>query len=194
MSRVFWVRHGPTHAKAMVGWSDIPADLSNTAQLARVSEHLPEEAVVISSDLIRASATADAIAGSRTRLPHDPDLREIHFGEWEMQGFDTIEDQAHLRSFWENPGDVRPPGGESWHEVSARIERAIDRVIAGHPGRDVVAVAHMGAIITQVQQALQISAYEAFAHKIDNLSVTELHRTGSGMSAGWKAASINHHP
>ena len=41
MSRLFLVRHGPTHAKTMVGWSDLPADLSDTAALARLSDHLP---------------------------------------------------------------------------------------------------------------------------------------------------------
>ena len=64
MSRVHWVRHGPTHAKTLVGWTDLPADLSNTAQLQRLSDHLPQDAVVISSDLIRAADTADAIAGN----------------------------------------------------------------------------------------------------------------------------------
>lgn len=190
MSRVFWVRHGPTHARAMVGWSDVPADLSDTARLERLAAHLPAEAVVISSDLVRATATADAIAGPRQRLAHDSDLREIHFGAWELQPFDQILDKDHLRAFWEQPGDVSAPGGESWHDVTARIDRAIARVLAAHPGRDIVAVAHMGAILTQVQKALQVSAYEAFAHKIDNLSVTELHRTGPG----WRAAAINHHP
>lgn len=190
MNRIFWVRHGPTHANSMVGWSDLPADLSDTGQLARLDTHLPNDALVISSDLSRAVTTADAIAGSRTRLNHDPDLREIHFGEWELQAFDTIPDQVHLRAFWENPGDIRPPGGESWHEVSARIDRAIGRVMDVFPGRDIVAVAHMGAILTQVQQALEVSAYEAFSRRIDNLSVTELHRAG----AGWTAAHINHLP
>ena len=190
MSRFFWVRHGPTHAKAMVGWSDIAADLSDTAQIARLSAHLPADALVISSDLIRATATADAVAGTRDRLSHDSDLREIHFGAWEMQGFDTIPDQDHLRSFWEQPGDVRPPGGESWHEVVARVDRGVARLIAAHPGRDIIAVAHFGAILTQVQQALQVGAYEAFSHRIDNLSVTELHWDG----ARWHAEGINHIP
>lgn len=175
MSRFFWVRHGPTHAKTMVGWSDIPADLSDTGLIARVDAHLPKDALVISSDLIRARATADAIQGGRERLPHDPDLREIHFGDWELKRFDEVEDEAHIRRFWEHPGDVRPPSGESWHEVAARVDRAAARLLAAHPGRDIIAVAHFGAILTQVQQALQIGAYEAFAHKIDNLSVTELH-------------------
>ncbi|MEQ9259546.1 MAG: histidine phosphatase family protein [Roseovarius sp.] len=190
MSRVFWVRHGPTHAKTMVGWSDLPADLSDTARLARLSAHLPQEAVVISSVLIRASATADAIAGARLRLPNDPDLREIHFGAWELQPFDAIPDQQHLMAFWDTPGDIRPEGGESWHEVTARIDRAIARTRAAHPGQDIIAVAHMGAILTQVQQALRIPATEAFAHRIENLSVTELHYRDTG----WHAARINHHP
>ena len=172
MSRIFWVRHGPTHAKSMVGWSDLPADLSDTAQIGRLAAYLPADALVISSDLIRASATADAVQGARTRLPHDPDLREIHFGAWELQAFDAVEDPAHLQAFWDNPGDIRPKGGESWHAVSARVSAAAARLVATHPGRDIIAVAHFGAILTQVQDALQISAYAAFSHRIDNLSVT----------------------
>jgi broad specificity phosphatase PhoE len=190
MTRVFWVRHGPTHAKSMVGWSDIPADLSDAARIARLSKHLPEKAIVISSDLIRAADTADAIAGSRMRLPHNPDLREIHFGDWELKSFDTIPDQDLLRSFWDNPGDIRAPGGESWNEVTNRVNTAIQRVVESHPGHDIIAVAHFGAILTQVQQALRITAFEAFGHKIDNLSVTELHRRPDG----WFAHNINHLP
>lgn len=190
MRRIFWVRHGPTHARTMVGWSDIPADLSDTARLARLSAHLPADALIISSDLIRARSTADAIAGGRCRLPDDPDLREIHFGTWELQAFDAIPDQSRLRAFWDRPGDIRPPGGESWHDISARVTRAIARLSAAHPGRDIVAVAHLGVILTQVQAALGLPAHEAFAHRIDNLSVTELHRT----ARGWQVHAINHLP
>ena len=190
MSRFFWVRHAPTHAKTMVGWSDLPADLSDTAQLLRLADALPQDAVVISSDLIRAAATADAIAGGRLRLPHDPDLREIHFGAWELARFDEVEDQDRLRAYWDQPGDIRPPGGESWHDVSARVGRAVDRLLTAQAGRDIVVVAHFGVILTQVQKAMRISAYEAFAHRIDNLSVTELHLSDDV----WKALRINHLP
>lgn len=190
MSRVFWVRHGPTHAKAMVGWSDIPADLSDTARITRLNAFLPSEAIVISSDLIRAVATADAIAGDRHRLPHDPNLREIHFGDWEMQNYDTIEDQAKLRAFWDEPGLVRAPSGETWNDVVDRVDQGIANVLAAHPGADIIAVAHMGAILTQVQQAERVTAYEAFAQKIDNLSVTELVLDGDA----WRSVRINHCP
>lgn len=75
MTTWWWVRHGPTHAKGMVGWRDLPADLSDQAALARLSTYLPQQALVVSSDLIRSVATADAIQGARQRLDH---AGEIH--------------------------------------------------------------------------------------------------------------------
>ena len=59
MTRLFLVRHGPTHAKTMVGWSDLPADLSDRAALDRLAGFLPDQATVISSD---GHLTAPAIA------------------------------------------------------------------------------------------------------------------------------------
>ncbi|MBB93516.1 MAG: histidine phosphatase family protein [Rhodobacteraceae bacterium] len=192
MTRLFLVRHGPTHAKGMVGWTDLPADLSDTAALDRLSAHLPDDALVISSDLQRCTATADAIARGRRRLPHDPDLREIHFGAWEMRQFDEVhaEDPDHISAFWQNPGLVTPPQGESWHQMRARSDAAIDRLIAAHTGADLVVVAHFGMILGQVERALCIPTTEAFARRIDNLSVTELtHTTG-----GWTVGQVNHRP
>ena len=176
----------------MVGWSDLPADLSDTAALLRLSNHLPQDALVISSDLSRAASTADAIQASRHRLPHDPSLREINFGDWELRRFKEIEaeDPDHIRAYWTTPGDVRPPNGESWHQVCARVDAAIDRLIAAHTGRDLIVVAHFGVILTQVQRALQMDAEQAFGHKIDNLSVTEITRDATG----WSVTRINHIP
>ncbi|WP_164659480.1 histidine phosphatase family protein [Tropicibacter sp. Alg240-R139] len=191
-TRLHMVRHGPTHAKTMVGWSDLPADLSDTAAIARLSNHLPHQAIVISSDLSRAADTASAIQGNRTRLPHRSDLREINFGEWELRRFAEIdaEDPALIRAYWETPGDVRPPNGESWNEVCARVNAAIDALIAQHSGNDLIIVAHFGVILTQVQRALRLDAEQAFGHKIDNLSITEL----THHAQGWDVARINHLP
>ena len=36
MTRILWVRHAPTHATGMVGWTDLAADLSDVGALARV--------------------------------------------------------------------------------------------------------------------------------------------------------------
>jgi alpha-ribazole phosphatase len=192
VTRLWWVRHGPTHEKTMVGWRDVPADLSDTETLARLNAHLPQDALIISSDLIRATATADALGQGRHRLPHQPGLRELHFGDWDGQTWDAIA-TAHPElsfAYWDDPGDHRPPNGESWNEAAARIHAATDALIATHPGRDIIVVAHFGAILTQVQRAMGCAAVDVFAHRIDNLSVTRIDRHVTG----WDVIAINHLP
>lgn len=171
-----WVRHGPTHQKTFVGWRDVPADLSDVEQIKRLETFLPRDALVISSDLLRASATADAICADRTRLASEPMLREFHFGAWDGWAFEKVAEVSPdvSRAYWETPGDTAPPGGESWNTAALRVATAVRRISAQHPGRDIIAVAHIGVILTQVQAANNWTPVEAIAHKIDNLSVTSI--------------------
>lgn len=175
MSRLWLVRHGPTGGKAMYGWTDIAADLSDSAALDRLAAALPAGLPVVSSDLIRARATADAIAGSRPRLPDEPDLREVHFGEWEGRGFAEVWTRSPrlAQRLWDAPGDAHPPGGESWHTLAARVGSAIDRLRAAHPD-GLIAVAHFGSILTQVQRATGETAKQVFSRKLRHLSLTEI--------------------
>ena len=176
MTVIFLIRHGPTHAKGMVGWSDLAADLSDIDGLARLEAALPKEAVVISSDLSRAVATADAIQATRQRLPHDRDLREMNFGDWELKVFSEVaaETPARLRAFYETPGEISPPNGDSWNALCARSNAAIDRLVASNHAQNLIVVAHFGVILSQVQRAFGLTAYQAFGHKIQNLSITDL--------------------
>ena len=191
-TRFHLLRHGPTHARAMVGWSDVPADLSDLARLERLTAILPPTAIVVSSDLSRAVATADAIQGTRRRLPHISGLREIHFGAWEMRTWAEVDAESpdHIRAFWDKPGDIAPPDGESWNALLRRVSAAMDALAQDHSGADVIVVGHFGQILTQVQRAAGLSAVEVFAQKIDNLSLTRVdHHQGS-----WRLGAINQTP
>lgn len=191
MTRFWWVRHGPTHEKAFVGWRDVPADLSDTARIARLNAYLPITGLVVSSDLIRASSTADVLT-DRPRLPDMPGLREFNFGDWDGQHFAQVA-ATHptlSRQYWEKPGDIAPPNGESWNTAAARVCVAVDRLLTTYPGQDIILVAHIGVILTQVQIALGITPYQALGHHIDNLSVTCLTQN----SGQWQAGVINHIP
>lgn len=187
-----WVRHGPTHEKSFVGWRDVPADLSDVVKVGRLDAMLPRPALVLSSDLIRASATADVLMAGRMRLPNEPDIREFNFGDWDGMHFTEVSerDPGLSRRYWENPGDIAPPNGESWNEAAARVVPFVDRMNRDHPGAHIVAVAHFGIIMTQIQRASGLSAYEVLGHKIDNLSVTRLvHEAGL-----WRVEAINQCP
>lgn len=194
MTTWHWVRHGPTHEKSFVGWRDVPADLSDTALIDRVRAHLPDEALIVSSDLIRSITTADVLTlpGHR-RLAHMPDLREINFGVWDGMRFDAVaaRDPQLSRDYWEKPGDIQAPEGESWNQTKTRVDAAVDHLNTAHSGAHIIAVAHFGVILTQVQRALGVSAYDAMAHKIDNISVTTIRHHGG---AHWDVEQINHLP
>ncbi len=193
MTTWHWVRHGPTHAKNFVGWRDVPADLSDRAQIERLRAYLPDRAVLVSSDLTRTRATADALSQpTHLRLPPNPHLREIHFGLWDGMHFEDVSarDPALSRAFWETPGAVKAPYGESWDAASERVNAAVNAINARFPAEHVIAVAHFGVILTQVQRALGLSAYDTLSHKIDNYSVTQISWSG----AAGEVAAINHLP
>ncbi|QPM88874.1 histidine phosphatase family protein [Pseudooceanicola algae] len=191
MTRLFLVRHGPTHAKCMVGWTDLPADLSDQPRLDALSDYLPKDAHLISSDLQRCRATADCLAGpGRHRLPDDPALRELHFGAWEMKQFAEIDasDPDLSRRYWTEPGAACAPDGESWNQMAARVGPAIDR--HAPPGRDLIAVVHFAVILSQVARFTGQTPTEVLAQPIEPLSVTriDLGRDGPVLRA------INHQP
>jgi broad specificity phosphatase PhoE len=189
--RLYWVRHGPTHQKTFTGWRDVPADLSDVDAIARLDAFLPDRAPVVSSDLVRAITTADALQGTRPRLAHQPALREFDFGHWDgLHHSEVAMRDPHLsRLFWEKPGDVAAPGGESWNAVAGRVAPAIDTLwTASHD--DLIAVAHFGVILCHLSAATGLTPYKALGHKIDNLSVTVLVQEG----AHWVAERINHTP
>lgn len=175
-----------------MGWRDVPADLSDTAQIARLNAHLPRPALLVSSDLIRARATADVLAMGRDRLPDAPEIREFNFGDWDGLHFSEVSarDPDLARAYWETPGDIAPPNGESWNAAAARITPFVDRMNAAHPRAHIIAVAHIGVIMTQIQRASGVDPYAALGNTIDNLSVTQLvHDAGT-----WRVEAINQHP
>ncbi len=192
MTRFWWVRHGPTHRKTMIGWTDAPADLSDIEGLARLDAHLPKDALVLSSDLSRCIETAKAIGGKRQFLPPRKNLRELHFGDWEDQSFDTASglDPALIRAFWDTPGDIQAPNGESWNQLCLRVRGEVDQLCREHTNRDIVIVAHYGVILSQIQHAGNMPAKAATSFHIDNLSVTRLEHLGDA----WRIMGVNHKP
>ncbi|MBB5720490.1 broad specificity phosphatase PhoE [Loktanella ponticola] len=189
MTRFWLVRHGPTHQKTFTGWRDVPADLSDTDALNRLSDYLPMDALLTSSDLQRSVKTADAIAGPRTRLAARKSLREFDFGVWDGMHHSEVaaRDPILSRAFWENPGDLAAPHGESWNAVTRRVTDALTNIAQENMNANIVVVGHMGMIMTMIAQC-GYTPYAAMGHKIDNLSVTDMRLT----LQGWQIGTINH--
>lgn len=147
-------RHGQTAFNAQrrfQGQLDVPLNDLGRSQAAKAARHLAAlgPAAIYSSDLSRASQTADALArltGLSVKL--DPGLRERAGGEWE--GKSDVELREHYADYstWTSaPAAWAPPGGESGTQVTDRTSAALLRIADTAPGGSVtVAVAHGGCL------------------------------------------------
>lgn len=174
----FWIRHGPTNVSGLYGWTDVSVDLSDKMTLTWLNNSLSQDALVISSDLQRASQTADAIQGSRIRLPDEMNLRELNFGQWEGKTPQEVTEIDRVLSidFWEKPGNIKAPGGESWNDLYHRVNDVVDNLSRKYPDKDLVFVAHYAVILTQIQRVLEVPSIQVMHRKIHNFSLTKITR------------------
>lgn len=88
-------------------------------------------AIVVSSDLSRAAATARAVCehvGLPLRL--DDRLRETHFGEWQGLTGAEVQERWPERFLRWRSGEDHPVGGETPAEVGARAFECLEEVLA----------------------------------------------------------------
>jgi glucosyl-3-phosphoglycerate phosphatase len=144
---VVW-RHGLTTYNAerrFQGQSDIPLNEVGRAQAAQAARYLAalRPSAIYSSDLSRASATADALA-RLTGLPvHlEKDLRERSGGSWEgLTDTEIAERYPVERATW------TPPDGEPVAAVTDRASAALERIADGMPGGSLAVVVGHGAAL-----------------------------------------------
>jgi probable phosphoglycerate mutase len=91
----------------------------------------------------------------------EPDLREVHLGEWEgglyrqkVADGDPVAMQMLKEQRWEIV-----PGAEKAEVFATRIRGAIERIAAAHPGQRVVAFSHGAAIGEVLAQATGSSPF-----------------------------------
>lgn len=184
-TRVLLVRHGES-APAVVGrpfplaggHGDPPLHPEGVRQAQAVGERLAateDIAAIYVTTLQRTHQTAAPLAELLAMRPTvEPDLREVHLGDWEggelrvrAAAGDPIFAEVMSLQRW----DVIP-GAEPLEAFDHRLQEGLRRVVAGHPDRTVVAVVHGGVIGQLLAHALGIQGFAFTA--ADNASITEL--------------------
>jgi len=200
VTRWWWVRHAPVtdHGGRLYGRTNVPANTSERPRFEGLARALPQDAVWLTSNLLRTHQTADAIAEAGHDVPArtiDPDLDEQDFGDWHGLTWSEVASErgsglAH--KYWVTPAHVAPPEGESFVDVMERVTAAIGRRTARHGGADIVAVAHGGSIRAALALALELDPERALAFSIDNLSITRIdHVDGPARGGAWRVVAVN---
>ena len=176
--RVFLIRHGETawsKEGRHTGRTDLPLLDQGRHQAEQVGARLRplSFAMVRTSPLLRARETC-AGAGLGEQAVVDDDLVEWDYGAYE--GRRTVEIQAE-RPGWHLFSDGCP-GGETFADVSARVERVIAR--ATSVDGNVALFAHGHVLRTFATRWLQLGPALATALTLDPATVSILGRERDG--------------
>jgi len=173
---IFMVRHGetaltPSRTFSGAGGSDPELSAHGRWQAERVAEAIAplDISTIIASPMQRTRQTAMAI-GQRIGVEPvvDPRWLEVNFGAWDGLLFAQIaESDGALLDRWLTAPDVRPPGGESYAEMAARLDEAVSDLRARLAGERVLVVSHSTPIRHLVRQALEAPAHSA--HRLEVL-------------------------
>jgi len=157
-TEILLVRHGESRAAVhgepfplVDGQGDPELAPDGREQAAQVGERLRHHrvAAIYVTSLRRTHETAAPLAGHLGLTPIvEPDLREVHLGEWEgglfrvkvAQG-DPIYERMQTEQRW----DVIP-GAESHDRLRQRVQPCLQRIHQKHPDQMVVAVVHGGIV------------------------------------------------
>ena len=199
VTRWWWVRHAPVtdHGGRLYGRTNVPANTSERPPFEALARALPQDAVWLTSDLLRTHQTADAIAEAGHAVSEraiEADLDEQDFGAWQGLTWNEVaaERGGLAHKYWVAPAHVTPPEGESFVDVIERVTAAVTRRTTHHAGSDIVAVAHGGSIRAALALALGLDPERALAFSIDNLSITRIdHVDGPARGGAWRVAAVN---
>ncbi|MCF6291511.1 MAG: histidine phosphatase family protein [Desulfobacterales bacterium] len=188
---LYLVRHGATPANLenrFAGRTGEKLHALGTEQIHRLGNRLGMAGIarIFASPLPRTMQSASILSRmvSAGVVP-DPDLTEIHIPHWDGLTKEEIRERFGPEyPLWiKTPHRFALDGCETIAQVQTRAVRAVQRIVAVHPGENCLIVSHLivlRSLLLYFQQ-LPISAFRSI--KINNGSITTLvfNRQGVGV-------------
>jgi alpha-ribazole phosphatase len=199
---IYLLRHGDSRqddVKRYIGQADLPLNGSGRAQAAGWQQELAAVPMqrIFSSDLSRSFETACIVAEGRTE-PVQPlaRLREINLGGWDGRSMDEVR-LFNPFEYEKRGADMvyyRPPGGECFADVAARVIPLFEELVRGVQG-NVLIVGHAGVNKVILCHILGMPLANLFRMRQDYgcLNVIDCGRDGMrlrGMNMGSPAGDV----
>lgn len=198
---ILLIRHGESQPARLDrpfplvdGHADPPLDPRGRDEARRVAERLAEEEIsaIYVTPLQRTQQTAAPLAERLGLEPRvEPDLREVHLGEWEGATFRARVREGHpiAQQMWEAERWDVIPGAESNEALQARLRAGLERIAVAHADQRVAVFVHGGVIGTIVAMATQARPFSFLG--ADNGSLTHLVIESAESSGRWIIRRFN---
>jgi 2,3-bisphosphoglycerate-dependent phosphoglycerate mutase len=190
---ILLIRHGETAWNAerrLQGHLDIALNPEGARQAALMASALAGERIdaIVSSDLLRARQTAEALARTHgLPVQIDRQLRERCYGGFEGLLYAEIADRfPHEFAAWQarDVDAVLPLGanrGETFRQFHNRVTSAMLRWAKAHPGKTLALVAHGGVLECAYRMALDMPLETPRDFKVHNASVNRFVVNGGSL-------------
>lgn len=157
-AKIYLIRHGITEANLsnkFYGSTDLPLSnkgIDHIVELANAGIY-PEadNAIMYTSGLLRAEQTFFLIYGRKDHIIL-PELREYHFGEFEMKTYEQLkEDPIYHAWYNDKNGMTACPNGESGMDFRKRVSAGFAKILENqnkeeNRGKDSIVICHGGVI------------------------------------------------
>jgi alpha-ribazole phosphatase len=183
---LYLVRHTTPAIQPGICYGHAELDLHADAddEIAAVCDKLAtvQPAGFYTSPLLRCRRLAEALPWGEAQ--QDARLKELHFGDWEMQRWDAI--PREIFDYWAlRFVEHAPPGGESFQVLYQRASEFFAACVEKHAGQSVVAITHAGVIRALLAHALKLSLENVPGFHLDFGGVTKLIVSGPHINVAY---------
>lgn len=158
---------------------DVSAQFDDELQLLQMKLAKLTFDAVYSSPLQRCHKLAQALCTDASfgvasnDIQLDARLKELHFGDWEMNPWDAIPRETF--DVWANDyANLAPPNGETFSQLHTRAKDFVADVASHSHGKNILVVTHGGLIRALIAEVLQMPLKGLFRISIDYASITQL--------------------
>jgi alpha-ribazole phosphatase len=172
--KVYLIRHTMPEVPIGMcyGQTDVPLAPSFEEDAAITLSKLKQYSFdrVYSSPLFRCVHLADYCGFPQPIL--DNRLKEMNFGEWEMQYYDQIKDER-LQAFFDDYLHVSPTGGESFPMFYQRVSSFLDELKSENISNAAL-FTHGGVQVCAMIYAHLVQIEDAYTHSLSYGSILEI--------------------
>ena len=155
---------------------DVAASFVQEAQNTRAKIEDWQFDAVFSSPMQRCAKLAQALVTAD--ITHDARLKELHFGDWEMQAWDDLP-RDYFDEWAQNYAHMAPPNGETFSQLQQRGVAFIHELQQAYPQGHVLVVTHGGMIRAMLAHVLNMPLKGLFRFNVDYGSMTQLDFSGA---------------
>jgi alpha-ribazole phosphatase len=178
---IYLIRHTkPSIEKGICyGQSDIGVCSSFEEESFNIKQHLPEKVDMVYSSPLKRCRLLACYLFPKQEIKYDDRLKEMSFGEWEMQPWDLI-DQQSLQTWMNDFVNTSTPNGESYEQLYQRTTNFW--VSLTLKSKQVAIVTHAGVIRSILSKIGKISLQESFQRiSIPFGCIIKIYKKGVGL-------------